>query len=196
MKLKRSLLAALGILAVVAVPALAGLWPNLPILGRAAYCASFATGTGGQVCASTVPAGPASITGNEFVPADTNLSQGRNPQTIAIPVNALNAGPMSYVTLTPVTASNAISPTTNYGGVIIVGSAALSATTFQMPQSPFDGQQYKVSSTQTIATASFNAFPGTATISNAPTAITVSTTGPYGYEFRYRGATNTWYRLQ
>ncbi len=62
--------------------AIAGIWNNsYPIVGGA----SFSCGSVNAVSNCTVAAGPASITGAETFPADTNLTQGRNPQTVQIP---------------------------------------------------------------------------------------------------------------
>jgi len=186
---------ALGLLALVATPVLAaGLWPNLPIVGGASYCGGFSTGVSGQVCTTTVPAGPSIVTGNETIPADTNAAQGVAPQTVKLTLGSLNALPVAYTNLTPATASNSLSPAANTGGLIVIGTAALSATTIQLPPSPIDGQEFKLSSTQTIASLTVNAVG--ATVSNAPTAMTVSTTGPYGYLFRYRANGAVWYRLK
>jgi len=198
--MKRKILMALGCLALIATPVLAaGLWPNLPIVGGAAYCQSFVvnplTGAVTTTCnGPTTAAGPLSLTGNELIPADTRLSQGRTPQSVLITMAALNALPMSYTTLSKTAASNALSPTALDGGVVIISTAALSATTVQLPPNPVDGQQFRLSSTQNIATLTVNS--ADASISNAPTALTTSTTLPYGYSFRYRNADDTWYRLQ
>lgn len=197
MRFKRTLLA-LSVLAVVATVAhAAGLWPNEPIVGSAAFCSS--TNTAGvpgtsSVCTTTTPAGPSIVTGLETVPADTNAAGGVQPQTVRLTLASFNALPFTFATLTATTATNSFT-TGNFGGVIIVGSAALSPTTVTLPASPIDGQQFKLSSTQTIAALTVGA--GSATVSNAPTALTVNTTGsPYGYEFRYRASNTTWYRLQ
>ncbi len=66
--------------------AIAGIWNNsFPIVGGAAY----SCGSVNNVSNCTVAAGPASITGAETFPADTNLSGGRNPQTVIIPTLAM-----------------------------------------------------------------------------------------------------------
>ena len=84
----------------------AGYFPGFPIVGSPSYCTSY-SGTGGgtgsstwpgnapfgQNCNSTAPAGPASTTGMELMPADTQLLNGQQPQTVLIPsslVGSLN----------------------------------------------------------------------------------------------------------
>lgn len=197
--MKRNILLALGLLALVATPVLAaGIFDTYPVLGQAAMCSSTSTGVNGQVCTTTTPAGPTAITGNETVPADSNLLQGLNPATIQIPMSALGAGPFTYTTLGPATATNALTARSIDGGIIIIGSAALSPTTITLPPSPIDGQQFRLSATQTIASLTVNGATG-ATVSNSPTALTTSATTDYGYGFRYRATTATtgvWYRVQ
>lgn len=201
--MKLNFKAALLLAGLVTVPFSAayasGIFDTYPVLGSAAVCSSTSTGVSGQVCTTTTPAGPTAITGAETIPADTNLTQGRNPQTIQIPMAALNALPIAYTTtLTPATATNTITAVSSDGGVVIIGSAALSPTTITLPPSPLDGQQYRISSTQTIATLTVSGATG-ATVNTAPTAITPSATASYGYTLRYRATTATtgvWYRLQ
>lgn len=196
--MRKPLFVALGLLALIATPVLAAMWPNFPIVGSAAFCSS--TNTAGvpgtsAVCTTTTPAGPPSVTGLETIPADTHRANGAAPQTVNLTLASLHALPLSYTTLLASSATNALSPTVLNGGVVIIASAALSPTTVQLPPSPIDGQQFRLSSTQNIASLTVNA--SGATVSNAPTALTVATTGaPMGYLFVYRSTGTTWYRLQ
>ncbi len=81
----------------------AGNWSTLPIVGAPAFCGSIigsgpsqsgvtgqgagAVGVGaGTICGQTIPAGPPELTGEETVPADTNLAGSAPPQTVAIPM--------------------------------------------------------------------------------------------------------------
>lgn len=78
----------LSLLAVTFTAGLAlagGAYSNFPIVGVPADtdCQSF--GNNG-VCNQYRPAGPTAITGNEIVPADTQLPGGQNPQTVDIPI--------------------------------------------------------------------------------------------------------------
>lgn len=85
---------ALGLAALVAAGGIAfgaGQFPGYPIVGGASYCGGFSTGTAGQVCTVTVPAGPVAITGNELIPADTQLANGAQPQTVTIPTSMIAA---------------------------------------------------------------------------------------------------------
>lgn len=74
-------------------------------------------------------------------------------------------------------------------------AGTLATGTITMPSAPADGQVVEVTSSQTITSLTVSANTGQS-IKNAPTALTVSTTGSMGYKFKYRGANTTWYRLQ
>lgn len=188
-------IAALGLLAAVAVPAVAGLWPDFPQVGGASYCASFSTGPTGQTCNVTVPAGPIAVTGAEVVPTETNLASGRAPQNVVTPLPLLASGALAQVT--PLTGASVLIPNkiTNY---LITPAGTIATLTVTMPAAPINGQVVRISSSATVTALTLSGSAGQ-TISNAPTAITLSTTGAYGYEFVYvrlTATTGTWYRLQ
>lgn len=92
---RRSLMAGLAAVAIVTGGAIAaGMFPGLPIVGGAAYCVSNLlnplTGVATGSCnGPTTPAGPATITGAELIPADTQLASGQAPQTVLIPTGQL-----------------------------------------------------------------------------------------------------------
>lgn len=195
----RSLLGALGLLALIATPVLAaGLWPNLPIVGGAAFCST--TNTAGvpgtaAVCNPSTPAGPSVVTGLETIPADTHAASGAPPQTVNLTLASLNALPVT-VQAGSIAGAQQLTPTATSGGYILTGSAPLSATTIFLPSSPIDGQQFRISSTQTIASLTVTTANGSGqSVSNAPTALTVSTTASYGYQFKWNAAAKTWYRI-
>lgn len=87
--------AGLSVFAVLSTVAFAaGLFPGFPIVGGASYCASQSTPGGpgtAAVCNATAPAGPVAITGNELIPADTQLASGQQLQTVLIPTSVLAA---------------------------------------------------------------------------------------------------------
>ena len=79
---------------------------------------------------------------------------------------------------------------------LILNPAGVLATgTIIMPAGAGDGYRVRISSTQTITALTVTPNKGQ-TINNAPTALTVSTTGAYGYEFVYDADSASWYRLQ
>ncbi len=71
----------------------------------------------------------------------------------------------------------------------------LATGTIIMPSGAGDGDHVKITSTQTITALTITPAKGQ-TVSNAPTALTVSTVAPYGYEFIFNAAAATWYRVQ
>lgn len=174
----------------------AGLWDTFPVIGQAAQCSSTSTGVSGQVCTTTTPAGPSIVTGNETVPADTNLQQGLNPATVQIPMASFNALPLAYVALGPTASALTTTATSIQGGFIITAAATLTPTIgIVLPPSPIDGQQFRLTANQTINTLNIVG-SGSATVSNTPVSLTPSTTAPFGYAFRYRASNTNWYRTQ
>lgn len=183
----------------------AGMFPGLPIVGGASYCSSYSgTGSGSitsgnfsgpSTCNVTVPAGPTVLTGSELVPADTQLSGGQQPQTVLLSMAALGTLPYTYVVPSASLTTFTIAATT--GKLVMDPASSITAVTITLPASTslVDGQQFRVSSSQVITTFTVTAGSGT-TISNAPTIITPSTTGPYGYAFIYVAAQTKWYRMQ
>lgn len=194
----------------------AGNYSTYPIVGGASFCVSTvgvngqagntgqgggAAGSSGAYCAQTVPAGPPALTGNELIPADTGLANGAPPQSVVVPMAALNALPIQVITVTtnPQTvAVNALSG----GAFLHLGSGAgvgtvMTAVTVDLPSAPIDGQQFAVSADAVVTTLTMTALnlPANVTISNNPTVVTPSTTVAYGYTFRYSAALNAWTRL-
>ncbi|HVY53534.1 MAG TPA: hypothetical protein VHA13_03350 [Gammaproteobacteria bacterium] len=149
-----------------------GLWSNFPIIGV--------------------------VTGNETVPANTNLSGGRSPQTALMSMAGLNALPLSFVTVT--TPPAGISASSVSGGVVYTSATTITSANITLPSSPVQGQQYRISSNRTITTLSVTAASGDSMATNTtPTALTASTTSPQGYTFvcdKAGGSTCTWHRLQ
>lgn len=174
------------------VSAQQGLWSNFPIVGGAAYCSS----TTNSVCTNTVPAGPTVITGNETIPANTNLSQGRNPQNVLLKPANLNALPITWVTVTS-SSPTAISASNIQGGVFYVATGTITSANVTLPLGAIDGQQFVLSANRTITTLTISAPAGdTLGTSAGPTVLTASTTGSYGYRWVYRLSTKFWHRLQ
>lgn len=190
-RFRSAAVAGCALIATVLVAHAAGYFPGFPIVGGASYCQGTSTGTSGQVCTVTVPAGPSVKTGLELVPADTQASQGQAPQTVYLSLASLNALPTQYADLAATTATNTVNVNATTGKLVITSSAALSPTTVVLPTAPIDGQTLDISSNATIATLTLSP-----TSQNSPTALTTSTTGSYGYKLVWRASTAKWYRLQ
>lgn len=192
-------IASLALAACVAIPIAyaAGLWPTFPIVAGSSFCSGSSTagvpGTA-STCNVTTPAGPTGVTGNEVVPADTLLSQGRSPQTVTIPTPLLASG---AVYRTAFAAGGSFTVPNGVTNLILNNSGTIATGTVVMPSSPSHGQLLRITSVATVTALTLSGNTGQ-TISNAPTAITISTTGAYGYMFVYFSATattGTWYRM-
>lgn len=187
---------ALALIAVIASSAvMAGIWNNsFPIVGGASFCSS----TVNAACVNTVAAGPTVLTGNETVPADTNLSGGQIPQTVQIPVGRLGAGPTTYNT--PVT-TDSVTITNTTRRLIITPAGTIAAFTLVFPAATTltaaDNQLFGFCTTQIVTTLTITAGAGT-TISNGPTAmlVPVATGAASCVEWVYRLSNTTWYRVQ
>src|ERR1035437_3249407 len=98
--MKRKIIVSLAFMGTIGISTLAfaaGLWPDMPIVGGATYCAGASQSATGSIiglvtgCPNQVPAGPTIVTGNELIPADTDLAGGASPPTVLIPHDALAA---------------------------------------------------------------------------------------------------------
>jgi len=183
----------------------AGLWTTLPIIGGASFCASTVSGTslpstqgpyglvpgstqgtGSSICAQTVPAGPPSLTGAEKFPVDTGLAGGASPSSAVVTTCQIAGG--SYAILSPNASTATIANQVCY--YIIGGTTTYSTLTLTLPSTPIDGQQVRISSTQTVSTLTISGAAGQ-TVSNAPTSATAG--GVAG--FIYDAALATWFRI-
>ena len=197
---------ALGLVAVSVTAGLAwgaGQFDALPVVGQASFCEGTSTGaTGNQVCTTTVPAGPQYVSSGITVPADTNFANGAQPQTIQIPMALI--GDLAPTIVTPTNATTVTVAATT-GSLILTPATTLTTLGIQLPAAStmIEGQKISISSTQTLTAVTWNAGTGN-TISNTPTALTVSTTGAYSYQFVFHAltfansvpATGIYYRTQ
>lgn len=202
MNIKRYGLAlAVGLLGISTVAYAAGLWPDYPVVGGTSYCAgtsNSATGTiiGAQTgCPNTVPAGPSVLTGNEQFPADTRLGGGASPQTVLVPMAAINALPLQVVSVTSASPAG-ISATNTSGGVVYMATSTITAANVTLPLGAIDGQQYVIAADHTITTLAVSAPAGDTLAVTTPTVLTASTTVPQGYTFFYNLATKKWVKLR
>ena len=202
--MKRIALGLAALVAVVSIAFAAGQFAGLPIVGGASYCQGQSTGTTGQVCTVTVPAGPTIVTGNELIPADTQLANGAMPQTVYLSLASINALP--YVYNVPANATTVTVAATT-GKLILNPAGTLTTLGVSLPAAValVDGQTFELSSSQTLTALTIGLGTGT-TMSNTPTALTISTTAAYGYRWLFHvtastaatglPSTGVWYRLQ
>lgn len=187
----KRILTAIG-LTLIAGVAVAGIWnTTYPIVGGASFCSSLVN----NVCQTTIAAGPTAVTGNETIPADTNLSQGRAPQTVNMSMRALNAAPITFVTCAAAACgSNTIG--NNAGGIMLAYSTTIDSATVVTPLSPMDGQRFSISADHTVSSLTVTANTGSSLSVTTPTVLTASTTVPQGYEYYYAASTTKWYRVR
>ena len=197
-------LSLVGVAGYITYAIAAGLFPNFPIVGSATYCGGASQSATGTIiglvtgCPNQVPAGPTVVTGNELVPADTQLASGANPQTVLIPMGSLNALPLTISSGLQNTAANAFSPTNKSGGILMIGGVStnkFSPTDVTLPPNAIDGQQFVFAADTTIATLKFVPASGDS-VTNQPTVLTTSTTASFNYKFEYNLANKIWSRLQ
>lgn len=170
-----------------------GVFPNYPIVGGAAYCSSRTNG----VCTNTVPAGPTALTGNEQIPANTELANGTSPQNVLVTPASLNALPMVWNNIQTTPTSASISASNIQGGVFFISGSTISAANVTLPLSARSDQQFRISANATITKLTVTAPAGDTMGTNAaPTVLTVSTTAPQGYLFVYHSSTKIWHRFQ
>lgn len=204
-----------AITAFIPIAYAAGLFPGLPTVGAAAYCVGYSaypttttqpttTPSTPNNCNSTVPAGPADLTGAELVPADTGLTN-QPPATVTIPMPSVASGAFSYVanaTLQPSTLPGTGTYTipNNITNVILDPTGTLTAATITLPVAPYDGQIVRISSSQPITpTLVITPSSNQTTVKNAPPVFSgslgTSTGFSYSASFIYNLSKNTWYRL-
>lgn len=205
---KKLSLALVALVAVAGIAVAGGAFFGYPILGGASYCAS----TNNGVCVSTIQAGPTAITGNELIPADTQLGQGIQPQTVSIPTSLL-AGGLGGTTVSTTTGTTALVQMADLTSTYVyAGAGTATFTSFKLPPNPANNAKACLINagtgilTLTAVAASANNFGNTPTITGVtPTSIPVAvasgaqtTVTNAGACWLYQaGASNTgvWYRV-
>lgn len=188
---KKLLAGFVGLIALSSVALGLGNWFGLPIIGGASYCST----TVNSSCTNTVPAGPTAVTGSELIPADTQLSGGRSPQTAYLSMRALNAAPVTY-NLCAAAACGSFTIDNNSGGILLSYSTTIDSATVVTPLAPMDGQRFIIAADHTVTSLTVTANTGSSLSVTTPTVLTASTTAPQGYEFMYVASTTKWYRTR
>lgn len=213
--LKKIGLTFLGLLALTAVSYAGGSFQGYPLVGGdgATNCLSF--GNNG-VCNQYQPAGPSNLTGNETVPADTNIQGGgsnANPSTVNVPVTLFGIGYGKATVLSTTGTTASVTVADGISAQIYSGAGTATYTAFNLPANPIGNQQVCLINagsgvlTLSAVAASVNKFGNTPTITGVtPTSIPVMTAvGTAGTVtlgsncwLYVAGASNTgvWYRTQ
>jgi len=204
MSIKKILITAGLSLALVAAAHAGGVFSQYPQVGNIqntqnppgpAYSTTCESTGNNGVCNQYQPFGPTTLTGNEYIPADTGNPGGQNPQTVTVPIILLGAGNTNYST--PLTGTTVtVAPTDST--VLVEPAGTIAALTVALPAASTlkDGQTLRVVSTQNITALTMTPGTGSTMANPGATALTVSGTTAYNYEFMYRVATAKWYRIQ
>lgn len=175
--------------------ALGQAFPFYPIVGGASY----SCGSVNSVSNCTVPAGPSATTGNETIPADTNLASGAQPQTVKFPITVLGGGKT-------VVSTNATGETVTVDAqtrqVILTPAGTLNALTVNLPAATgvYTGQRIGICGTQIVTILTMGAGTGNTFSTTAPTAmlVPVVTGAASCFEFinvKSATATGIWHRV-
>lgn len=195
---KKLSLAIIGLFASASVALAAGAFNGYPEVGDLLGTNCLSLGNN-SVCNQLSPVGPAAITGNEQIPADTSSSG--QPFTVLIPPAALGAGPYQYnapltgasLTLTNLQRRLILEP----AGTIATLTVTFPAVGTTSNTALVDNQLMGICTTQIVTALTVTAGSGT-TILNAPTALLVPVATGAGscVEWVYRQSNTTWYRVQ
>jgi len=173
-----------------------GAFQGYPLVGGNGTSNCLSAGNNG-VCNQYQPAGPATITGNETFPADTNVQgagTNANPATVAVPLSLFgnSYGANSVSTTTGTTAAVAIpNGIRNY---IYAGAGAATYTATTLPTAPTANQTVCIvnSSASTLTLTSVVAATGytiNGTFAN-PASLTTGLTACWAIV----GSGTVWYR--
>lgn len=181
---KKISLAVLSLMVASSLAIAAGFWSGLPVVGDLLGTTCLSFGNNG-VCNQFSPIGPAQVPATAQIPADTgNVNQ---PFTVKIPAVltgavALDAAPLTGASITiPAGVSQ----------LVVDPAGTIAALTVVLPAaaSLIDGQEFKISSTQTITTLTITAGANTTIVSTAITTIGPTTAA---VDLVYHAATAKW----
>jgi hypothetical protein len=212
-------MAALGLavaltVAVGTVTWAAGVWQTWTGIGQPSFCASTVSGvtlpsgqgpfgvvpgstqgSGQSICGQTVPAGPPTFAGTEYLPLDigplgSTGSGGQSSSTVGI----IQLGQGAYdddTVMTPTSIKIA-----NYTPFYFVDSPVTVAFTVTMPPTPVEGQIQRIVCEVTTTGTMTVAANTNQVVKNNPNTMCAAGTG-YSWRFITNGAVNsgTWYRL-
>jgi hypothetical protein len=163
------------------------------MLVGAGALSAYAAGQGGLW--NTLPQAAGALTGNELIPADTQLPGGAQPQTEYISVIQLRG--LTYSQQVPLTGFNIVVPAgTNFLQLNPAGTLATGTIVF--PPGTADGQQFCIYDTQTQTAVTLTPATGNTIAATIPTALTAATRLCWAFAASTANATtaNQWIRTQ
>lgn len=187
-------------------------FPNYPTVGVPANTQCLSYGNNG-VCNQYRPAGPTTLPPAATIPADTNYSNGQQPQTVRVPATLFAGGYGDITTSTTTGTTAAVQAADGIGTYVYAGAGTATYTSFKLPANPIDNQKFCLANagsgvlTLTAVAAAANSYGNTPTVTGVtPTSLPVMTAvGTAGTVTLGRncwvyqaGANNTgvWYRVQ
>lgn len=213
---KRLGLSLLALFTVATIAYAGGAFQGYPLVGGSGTTNCLSFGNNG-VCNQYQPAGPATLSGNETFPADTNIQggggTGSNSNTVVVPVTLFGGGYGNAAVLTGTGTTALVTVADGVNAQIYAGAGTATYTSFKLPANPINNQQTCLINsgtgilTLTAVSASANNFGNTPTITGTtPTSIPVgvasgaqaTVTNTATCWIYVAGASNNgvWYRVQ
>lgn len=154
-----------------------------PTVGKGATSAG--TTVDGNTSSGTIPAGPGTLPGTAYFPADTGLAQGQTPQTVIVPA-VLTGSTVQHAA--PLTATT-VTLGTGIAKLVLNPAATIAALTVTLPPATalIDGQTLVIASSQTVTALTVTAGTGTTVV---PTITTVTSAAPV--RLIYNATTLSW----
>lgn len=201
MKKRISLTIALGLFLTAGAAIAGGQWMGFPIVGVPANTVCESTGNNG-VCNQYVPAGPTAIPPTATIPADTQLPNGQNPQTVRVPVTFF-AQAMGNAQVVTTNASVAIADGTN---VLISSQGVATIALVNLPPNPANNQVVTIanagSGVLTLTSIAVASGSGQSIVGGAaPATLAIQTNNAAAaalssVSYIYQAANTTWYRIR
>lgn len=208
--IKKLGLGILGLSLTAAIAMADGAFQGYPLVGDTAGTTCLSFGNNG-VCNQFRPAGPAALTGNEQIPADSGSSN--QPFTVLIPSNLFGNGYGGATVFSTTGTTAAVVVADGVSNFIYTGAGTATFTSFKLAANPINNQVNCLVNagsgvlTLTAVAASANSFSNTPTIVGVtPTSIPVMTAvGTAGTVtlgsncWLYQAGANNngiWYRVQ
>lgn len=177
-------LACAALIAAASIAYAGGAFQGWPLIGGSGTTNCLSTGNNG-VCNQFQPAGPSVLTGNETIPADTNIPGGgsnANPATVVIPSNLFGNGYGNTTIFSTTGTTAAVVVADGVSNFVYTGAGAATFTSFKLAANPINNQLNCLVDagtgvlTLTAVAASANSFGNTPTIvGTTPTSLPVMT---------------------
>ena len=167
----------------------AGIFPGFPIMFGSSYCNAYSID--GKTCASTIPAGPTQMSGNEQIPGDTEIASGVPPQTVVFTPPTLAQTTMIASTFT---AGSSVTVPNSVYIYDLYQNGTIASAAITLPANPANNQSFTLYTSSTVTSVAVSP--------NAGQSMNLGFTGNTGltaagtYRWVYQASNTTWYRVQ